>query len=107
MAEIGERRVAAEEDAVAAGFDGVAVEAAEGIVAHTSSPVAHLKGAQGKRPDLDTLVPAEFVDGGVASGAQQVGSARGSDDGGTAIFEMAQAADIEVVHVGVREQDEV
>ena len=60
--------IAAEEDAVAAGLDGVAVIAAVGIAAHAGAPVAHLEGADFERADLGALVPAEFVDGGVAVG---------------------------------------
>ena len=47
------------------------------------------------------------MNGGVAGDTQQVGGAGGGDHGGRRAFQTAQAGDIEVIHVGVGEQDDV
>ena len=99
--------IAAEEDTIAAGLDGVAVIAAVGIAAHAGAPVLHLEGADFERTDAGAFAPGELVDGGVAMDAQQVGGAGGGDHRGGGAFQTAQAADIEVIHVGMGEQDEV
>ena len=99
--------IAAEEDAVAAGLDGVAVVAAVGVAAHAGTPVLYLEGADFERPDAGTLSPAEFVNGAVAGNPQEVGGPGGGDYGGAGALQTAQAADVEVVHVRVGEQDDV
>ena len=99
--------IAAEEDAIAAGLDGVAVVAAIGIAAHAGAPVLHLEGADLERSDARAFAPAEFVNRAVAADTQQIRRARRGDHGGAAAFQAAQAADVEMVHVRVREQDDV
>ena len=50
--------IAAEEDAVAAGLDGVAVVAAVRVAAHAGAPVPHLEGADLERAHLRAFAPA-------------------------------------------------
>ena len=69
--------------------------------------MADFKAFECRGPDSHLLSPADFLDSLVAFRTEQVGGVGCGDDFDLAVFECAQGRDIKVVHVRVREQDEI
>ena len=90
-----------------AGFHHVAVVAAIYIAAHASTPVGHLKGGDGRRARLHSCVPTQLMHGTVPFGAQQVGGLLRGNHVRAGILEPAQTGQIEMVHVGMREEHQI
>ena len=99
--------IAGVEDAAASGFDQEAVVAAPGVGAHPGAPVFDFEAADGEWADADGFVPADFLDAGVAFGAEEVGGAAGGDDFEVLALHGAESGDVEMVHVGMGEEDGV
>ncbi len=101
------RRIPAKQNAARANFQYIAVEAAMHIAAHASSPVRHLERPDVCRTDVHFFTPAQFMNVSVVPRAQQIRRAQGSHHAGSGTFETSQAGQIEMVHVRVRQQDEI
>src|SRR5579875_2816105 len=104
---IGESRVSSEDYAVAVSFNRVTVEAAPRIGADARSPVVHGEGANFEATHARALAPRQFLHAAVLLHAEQVAGFGGGDDRRAAALQMPQAADIEVIHVGVGKQNYV
>src|SRR5690242_10243703 len=79
---ISECGVAAEQDAMASGVDGVSVVAAMRVGAHASAPMIDAKRANGQRANGSALVPTQFLNAAVSADAEQVAGVGGGHDGG-------------------------
>ena len=97
--------IAGVEDAAAPGFDEEAIVAAPGVGAHPGAPVFHFEATDGEGADADGFVPANLLDAGVAVDAEEVGGATGGDDFEVLALHGAEGGDVEMVHVGVGEED--
>src|ERR1051325_3548235 len=104
---IGEGGVAAEQNPMTAGLDGVAVVTAIGVGSHAGAPVIHGKGPDDRGANTRGLIPSQLLHAAVAPHAQQIAGSGGSHDGGAAVLETAQTPDIGVIHVRVREKNEI
>ena len=80
-------RVAAEQDAMPASLDGVAVVAAIGVCPHARSPMVHAEGPDIQRTGPHAFIPPQFADRFISRHAEQVARPGGSHDGGTAALE--------------------
>lgn len=101
--------VGAEEDSVLGGFEEEAAVAAVGVGEDTCAPVFEGYGGDAEVAEGLGVGGGEFVDGGEAEVGEEVGAAGGSEDGGVAVMagEAAQGGAVEVVEVGVGDEDGV
>src|SRR5579863_362175 len=101
------RGVAAKDDPVAAAFDQISVVSAMHIRLHTRAPVLYFQSTHSRRSRLDRFVPSQFVNRPVALCSQKIAGAGGGNDGGRAILQFPQARPVQVIHMRVREQDQI
>src|SRR5436190_11544249 len=110
VAEAGARRVAGNRDAVAPPFEQIPVEPPVDVLAHARAPVTDAEGldlhALVRVLETPSLAPPELDDLAEPQAPQQIARGRRGDDDAVA-RELAQRADVEMIHVRVCQQDEV
>ena len=104
---IGVCGVAAKNNAEAICFDYVSVKTAKHVAADTRAPVIHFKRCDLRGPYLHGSMPAQFMHARVAARPQEIGSFASSHDMSGLTFELSQARQIEVIHMRVREQNQI
>lgn len=98
--------VAGVEDAVVGGLEEVAVKAAMAIPHGSGAPVVGTEGADLEAVEVEFFVPVEFDLVAEACGDEALG-VLGGDDLGVFADELSEAGLVEVIEVGVRNEDEV
>ena len=71
------------------------------------SPVVYFHASQGCRSDALFLAPADLVHRGILPGPQQIARPAGRNDAGRRMLQRAQRWDIEMVHVRMRQHDQI
>jgi hypothetical protein len=67
----------------------------------------HLNRTDRCGPQARRFAPAHLVNGGVPVDAEKIPSIRGRDHSSAGILEAVQCRDVEMIHVRVREQDQI
>ena len=105
----GHRRIAAEQDTMAAILDGVTVVPPVGVALHARSPVTYLKRMDFHTSDPHPRTPRELVHGSISvQDAQQIRrTCRRDHRGRRTLREAPQRRQVEVIHVRMGEQNQV
>ena len=89
------------------GFDEISVISTMNIGARAGTPVLHFDRTNICRAHLAGRVPSQFVNRPIALHSQKIASAHGGYDCCPAILQLPQAWPVEMIHMRVREQDQI
>lgn len=101
-----DRGIASEEDAGPWRFEYVGVVATMAIPDGACAPVGGLEGGERHHGKVEPSPPGEFMHGAEACGDERAGVG-GGDDGGARVGESGERGTIEVVEVGVGDEDQI